>query len=108
MTVALALVAFHRTVALVAVARRIVALCQLLHGDERYAFVSARQRSGMIRATWDSAQLRYFPIYLTTYTPFRLAPSFGGQPPVSQFLDTLSFVVFLKLGSVLVSFPFSR
>lgn len=35
----------------------------LLHGDERYAFVSTRQRNEMIRATWDTAQLFYFHLF---------------------------------------------
>ena len=34
----------------------------LLHGDERYAFVSSRQRNTMTRAAWVTARLLLFPL----------------------------------------------
>ena len=44
------------------VQRRYSLVQQLLHGDDRYAVVSSRQRNTMTRAAWDTARFPSFSV----------------------------------------------
>ena len=57
----------------------------LLHGDDRYAVVSSRQRNTMTRAAWGTARFSHrfpFPVYPV----FRPAPLLAPRPPLYFYL----------------------
>ena len=72
----------------------------LLHGDDRYAVVSSRQRNTMTRAAWVTAR---FPIvFRFPFTPFSGRHRYSSRGPLSTFISNSRSFIYSSL--LLVSF----